>query len=255
MSNHLRDLLDRGAATPSSDVDVDVLVRRARGRQRRSVGIIGGAVTAVVAVVIGAVLLAQPSSTVSIPSRALAAAPAGWKVVSNHDGDVDLAIPPEWTQLDEWGDEAITVGTSVFPRTGTIIPCNFPSSQLPVAAGTWVTVYEYRDLQPNDEFPLALVPALRTTDGWVVDRPADLHAAIVSTGSCGGSAPPGRPPLTDVVPDYEVVAFRDAGRVFVALLVTTDAADASSFDLAYQVLNTLQVGAPGTAIRSTGSGS
>jgi hypothetical protein len=247
MSNHLRDLLDRGAATPASDVDVDALVRSARGRHHRRVGIIAGAVTAVVAVVIGAVVLAQPSSEVSIRSRPAAAVPAGWNVVVR--GDVSLAIPPEWTQLDPWADEAITVGSAAFSRTGTIIPCPFAGAHVPAVAGTWVTVFEYRDLQRNDEFPLALVPALRTTDGWVIDRPADLRSAVTSSGSCGaGTRQVGPDPSTPppAIGRYEVVAFREAGRVFVALLATKDAADDSAFDLAYQVLNTLQVGEPGT---------
>jgi hypothetical protein len=246
VSNELHDLLDRGAAAPSSDVDVDALVRAARGRRHRRVGVLAAAVVVLVAVVGGAVVLAQPSSTVSIPTHPAAAAPAGWSVVTNDDGDVSLAIPPEWTQLDPWGEEALAVGTHAFSRTGTIMPCDMPSAQVPVSAGTWVTVFEYRGLQPNDEFPMALVPALRTTDGWVGDRPADLRTAVVSTGSCGVATPPGRPPLTDFVPDYEVVAFRDSGRVFVALLVVTDAADESSFDLPYQVLNTLTVAEPDT---------
>jgi hypothetical protein len=252
MSNDLRDLLDRGAARPSSDVDVDALVRTARGRQRRRVGMIVGGIAAVVAVVIGGVAIAQSSSEVSVSARAAASSPAGWTTVTNDDGDVSLAIPPEWTNLEPWSDETITVGTAAFPRAGTILPCSVGHAQVPTIVGTWVTVFEGRDLRPNDEFPMSLVPALRTTDGWVGDRPADLRTAVASTGACGVMRP--GVASTEASAEnghYEVLAFRDAGRVLVALLATTNPGN-STLDDAYDVLNTLIVG-EGTTSPATGA--
>jgi hypothetical protein len=208
---------------------------------------IAGGIAALVAVVIGGIAIAQPSSEVSVGTRPAASAPAGWTTVTNDHGDVGVAIPPAWTKLEPWADETITVGTAAFPRTGTILPCAVGHAQVPTVVGTWVTVFEARDLQPNDEFPMSLVPALRTTSGWVADRPADLRTVVASTGACGvmrsgvapteGSAENGH---------YEVVAFRDAGRVFVALLATTNPGN-PNLDDAYEVLNTLTVGEPATS--------
>jgi len=194
-----------------------------------ALGLVAGAIAAVVAVVVGAVVIQRPSSTVSIPSRIAApsAAPDGWTLVT-HD-DLSLAIPNEWTPLETRAREAFVVGTSAFPRTGPIIPCDFPGAQAPTVPGTWVTVFEYRDLHRNDEVPLELVPALRTTDDWVPDRPVDLRTAVAVDGGCAT----GR---------YQVIAFRDAGRVFVAILATDDVTGDQPFDLGARVLNTLHVG-------------
>jgi hypothetical protein len=247
MSNHLRDLLDRGAATPSADVDVHALVRTARGRQRRRISMIACGIAAVSAVVIGGIAIVQPSSDVSVAARPTTSAPAGWTMVTNDDGDLSVAIPPEWTKLVRWADEAITVGTAAFPRTGAILPCAVGQAQVPTVVGTWVTVFEARALQPNDEFPMSLVPALRTTDGWVTDRPADLRPAVASTGACGVTRPGVAPTEASAENGhYEVVAFRDAGRVFVALLATTNPGN-PTLDDAYEVLNTLTVAEPATS--------
>jgi len=238
MSNELHDLLGRGAAKPSSDVDVDALVRTARGRRRRRVGVVAGAVVLAIALVMGTVAIAQPSSKVSIPTRAAAQSstvPDGWTVVENRDERVSLAIPPEWMKVEAPPFQLLTVGTADFAPTKTIAPCPSESTQVPPVQGTWVAVAEFPDTPDGSNFRIVVLPGIPNVDVAVADRPADLQTAPSSRGVCGASS-------------YSVTAFRDGGRVIVALIVTTDG---SSLDLGYQVLNTLHVGASPTTVRTT----
>lgn len=256
MSNELHDLLDRGAAAPSSDVDVDALVRSARGRHHRRVGVLAAAVVALVAVVGGAVVLAQPSSTVSIPTRPAGQAttvPDGWNEITLHDENLSFAIPPEWTKVRTFGDEVVTVGTSDLQRYGFLTVCGEPNGfQLPPVPGTWISLFEYRDLGPNDEVPLRLNSGLHVKVSNLGPRPADLRDAARTMSSCGAATTPLSAPSVSLYGgEYHTVVFADAGRVFVATIVIKEPFGTEDVDVAYQVLNSLRVGELAATVPTT----
>jgi hypothetical protein len=251
MSNEVRDLLDRGAATPSADVDVNALVRTARERHRRRVGVMAGAVVAVVAVVVAAIVIAQPSSEVSIRSRpAASSVPEGWTTVELREKGLSLAIPPEWTRLDAFADEVVTVGGDDFERTGYLTACiGGGVFQQPATTGTWISIFEYNDIGPGAELELNTGEML--SESAIIDRPADFSTIQHLGGGCSSAvivpstAAGGTPSTTPPTGIFEYVPFRDAGRLFVARIVSRN--PGGDRDLAYRVLNTLTVGDPGTA--------
>jgi hypothetical protein len=251
MSNELRDLLDRGAATPSSDVDVNALVRAARGRRRRRVGVMAGAVIAVAAVVVGAIALAQPSSEVSIPSRPAVQAVSdgwtvvpnrrvdGWQVVESRDQAIRFAIPPEWTKTQSWPSELVTVGTADFDREGELRACGLlvpENVQIPTVSGIWLTLLELDG--PTSDAVVTLPDGYRLKTSEIVERPADFRSVPDRTGACLYDNFSGPSQLGS----YEFIPFRDAGRTIAARILVHGPYDDADFLLARDVLNTLQVG-------------
>jgi len=254
MSNDLRKLLDRGAASPSTDVDVDTLVRTARGRRRRRVGVVAGSIVATVAVVIAAVVLAQPSSEVNIPTRPSAAAPPsasapdGWKQITLDDERIRLAVPADWTKLRGWPNELGTVGSPDIDRSGELRACGLlvpKNVQIPDVSGEWLTLIELDDPAPSGI--ITLPDGYRLDTSKVVPRPADFRSLPIVNDFClvDNFSGPGQ------VGSYEFIAFREADRTYVARILVHGPSRESDFLLAREVLNTMAIGEPGTSTTST----
>ena len=238
MTTDVRTLLHDAAEAPSRAPDIDAARRRARERRRRRSGLGALVAVTVVALATGAFAVANngggDDGHVAIGLRQSATdVPEGWKQIQADPG-ITMAIPPGWASYD-FGhtDVAVTrlaVGTSPDLPDGTAA-C---ATDGPAVPGTWVNVWEYapssatamvRPIDPNGGGGAAgvIYP--------VTDRPETFSRANWRGGGCPGGT-------------YRELAFRDAGRVFVArisALVAPDGDTTPPLRLAEQVLDTLRV--------------
>jgi hypothetical protein len=243
MTHDVHDLLDEAAPVPTRTVDLDGVLGTARRRKRRArtAGALAGAVV-IAAAVAGTVAVASGSGSTSLAVRAGSPAtsiPDGWTRVTV-DG-VSLAIPPGWSRQAPGAvqNEVWVVGSAQRPGPGAVSAClaSSPSATVP---GTWVSLYEYppgsTTLVDPEGAPIVMNP--------VPARPNDFHnGPNVGQGTCSGStdqspaAAAGNPADT-----FDLFAFTDAGRLFLARVVTLGSADPSAARLlGRDVLNTLHV--------------
>jgi hypothetical protein len=244
MRTDVRDLLAKAAAEPASELDVDAVVDTARRRHRRTrIGIAVGCVAAVAAVA-GGLALRSEDGSVQVAAglrQAASTVPDGWTELNLRDAGIALAIPPGWVQFERrvpagpgptegtTASEAVVVGSAAVTRTGEISACTEVGGQTPDVPGTWVSLYEIH----GSQLGTGVVLPTELSGQAVIDRPADFRTVSGTRGTCGTSA------------SYEIVAFQDAGRVFLARMVTTDA-KATDLGIGAQILNTLRVD-PATA--------
>jgi hypothetical protein len=113
-----------------------------------------------------------------------------------------------------------------------MMACAADSGQLPTEAGSWVTLHEY--VGSPDRGELALPSGDRSDLSTIPDRPADFRAEE-PFASCPVDG-------TGLTASFEELAFRDAGRVFVARIVTAyPSGDAPDLTEAQGVLNSLRI--------------
>jgi hypothetical protein len=247
----VRELLTNAAARPTSELDVDAVLGTARRRRRTRVGIAVGCVVAVAAIAGGLSLRLENSSVhvATTPRQEASTVPAGWTELKLPDAGLRLAIPPGWTQLEQYAppsvppsdgtptlSEAVIVGSSGHPRTGEISGCT-ELGQTPVVLGTWMSLYEIQGYQPGSD--LVLPAGERLSAGAVLDRPVDFRTVGGTQGSCGSGTSSTGSAATSA--SFEVVSFRDAGRLFLARIVTTADPNRDGIGVGNQVLNTLVV--------------
>ena len=253
MRTDVRELLSKAAAEPTSELDVGAVVGTARRRRRRTrAGIAVGCVVVVAAVAGGLALRSENSSvTVAAGARQQSSrVPEGWTELKVPGAGLRLAIPPGWTQLERYAPpsvpapdgtptayEAVAVGSADLARTGVIAACTDQGGQIPDVPGTWVSLFEYEGYQPGWDLALPFGESLSAAA--IIDRPADFRTVVRTQGQCpaasqiAGATAPSR--------SFTMVAFREAGRLFLARIVTTADPNANGIGIGAEVLNTLQV--------------
>jgi hypothetical protein len=232
--------LREGAASPATDVDLGGVMREARGRRRRrGIGVVVGALVLAVAT-LGVVRAADDeggsSARIAIGPRQSSEAPEGWTRVELESG-IRFAMPPAWDVFD-FGTtpevvKRISVGTGRPTDESLLSACTTAVGQIPTQPGTWIALWEY----PTSSGPQVTGPEGGDTLE-VVDRPADFATTGVS-GSCQHA---GDDEQSALGAGFEIEAFRDAGRVFVARVVTAyPVGGTPDFTEANRVLNTLRI--------------
>jgi hypothetical protein len=233
----VRTLLHETAALPTRGPDLGAARREARARRRRHRGLAGGlGVLVVVGATVGAVRIADDggaSTRVAIGPRQSSDVPDGWTPVEVDPG-IRLAIPPGWSSYDfgtsPVAERRIAVGTARPSGDAVMMACTPELGQLPTETGIWVGLWEYPDLA-GSEVP---EPAGAGDILGIADRPADFRTREPFS-SCPVAA-------TDLTASFAEIAFRDAGRVFVARVVTAyPTGDAPDLTEGLQVLNTLRI--------------
>ena len=109
--------------------------------------------------------------------------------------------------------------------------CTSEAGQIPTQPGTWVSLWEY----PSSSGPQVVGPGGGETLG-VNDRPADFR----TTGLSGSCRDAGDAEQSDLGAAFEIEAFRDHGRVFVARVVTVYPASSDAGDQLQARLDELQ---------------
>jgi hypothetical protein len=240
-------------------------VGTARRRRRRTrVGIAVGCLVAVAAVA-GGLALRSDGGPVQVAAglrQDASTVPDGWTELNVRDAGIRLAIPPDWTQLERYtpsrpapigavpttSGEAVVVGTSSLPRAGVIAACTDVGGRIPDVPGTWLSLFEYEGYQPGSDILLPLGDGLPV--GSIIDRPADFRTlAVPLRGACNAASGSARGPATSAV--FQLVAFRDAGRLFLARVVTTPDPNTNDLGIAAEILNTLRVDPATTETPST----
>jgi hypothetical protein len=143
--------------------------------------------------------------------------PDGWKELTADPG-ISIAIPPEWNSYDfgraDVAERRIAVGTSD-PEEQFPFACADPRvDPATIPGGTWISMWEY---------PADSQSVVSPTDGSV--RPVELRPSTFagrSTAECD----------TGVFTD---VAFRDAGRVFLARVVVRPSLSEARLELKAQL--------------------
>lgn len=234
----VRTLLHETAATPMRDPDIVSAQRVARARRRRGRGLVCAlAVIVIAGATVGVVRIADDGGSparVAIGPRQSSDVPDGWTRVVLESG-ITFAMPPAWDVFD-FGNTAvaerrIAIGTARPSSDSAMVACVPEVGQLPTQAGTWVSLWEYPGVV-GSEVPAPLDNSAGGILG-IVDRPADFRT-IETRASCPVGA-------TGLTASFEEIAFRDAGRVFVARIVMAHPGDAPDFMEAQQVLNTLRI--------------
>jgi hypothetical protein len=239
MTTDVRDLLREGAASPSAELDADGVVRVASARRRRSVVVTALGVVVVAVASLGLVRAADDggsSARVAVGPRQSSEVPAGWTPIEVDPG-IRLAIPPGWgpfrTETVPPPIVRVSMGTSVPTDASIVSACAAELGQIPTHPGAWITLWEYPGVTGSE------VPVAGGTLG-VVDRPVAFSTAFTGTGPVcpyAGDAASG-----DVGAAAEMLAFRDAGRVFAVRVVSAYPAGATpNFDDANQILDTLRI--------------
>lgn len=242
MTTEVRELLREGAAVPGAVVDVSQVIREATDRRRRRRGIATALGVVVVALAsIGLVRAADgggSSTRVAIGPRQTTDVPEGWTSVRLETG-IRFAMPPSWDVYD-FGATAVaekrfSIG-SARPGDGSLMAaCSLGVGQTPTQPGTWVALWEY----PAAGSSATLVGPGDGAVITVADRPADFRSAAAIGLTCpyAGGASSG-----DLGAAFAMFAFRDAGRVFLARVVTASPTGITpDLALGEQVLNTLRV--------------
>jgi hypothetical protein len=243
MSTDIRELLVSAAALPTSEPDIAALIGEAKLRRRRRIGLALACVV-VLATTVGVALLAtdsEDSLTVAVVPRDQTSLPAGWTEIVLPEAGVRLAVPPGWTRV-QGGHSTnpsalVVVGTASLASDDVITSCAPNVGQTSNGAGTWLALYEYPD-QPGNELvdPVGLGPLP------IIDRPSDFTTVQGRRGECSSVVEPGGG--AQMTRAYETVAFRDAGRLFFARVVTTAQPNDPELRLGHQILNTLSVDTP-----------
>lgn len=241
MTGDVRTLLHDTAEAPSREPDIERALRSARTHRRRQRGFGGLVAVVVIALVVGMVTVGggggdDPPVAVGLRQTG-AQIPEGWGTV-HADPGTSLSIPPEWnTYAFGSTDVAATrfsVGTVAPPGPPTVVTACFDTGSIPTQAGTWLTVWEYPDATATEI--VAPIDGTMTVSG---DRPATFTTSQFQVGSCDHA---GNLPDREVGASFEQIAFRDAGRLFVARVVTTHpVGETAEFGMANRVLDTLRV--------------
>jgi hypothetical protein len=241
MTTDVRTLLHDAADAPLRQADIVGARQTARARRRRRRGLAGALAAVVVAVatvgVVRGVDDGGSPARVAIGPRQSNKVPDGWTPVELDSG-IRLALPPGWGVYDfgvtPTATKRVSAGTSPPADTSVMTACGSSSGQVPTSEGTWLSLWEYPD---------ATVSEVPTPGGGdilgVNDRPADFRDPSPVSGVCQhvGNAPEG-----EFGGAFELFAFRDAGRVFVARVVTAYPTGATAdFSEANDVLNTLRI--------------
>jgi hypothetical protein len=221
MTTDVRTLLHDAADTPTRDPDITRALATAHARRRRARGL--GALAAVVVIALGAGAFALGSAgddgaSVAIgPRQTGSTIPDGWNEVTADPG-ISIAIPPEWNSYDfgrtDVAERRIAVGTSD-PEEQFPFACADPRvDPATIPGGTWISVWEY---------PADSQSVVSPADGSV--RPVELRPSTFagrSTAECD----------TGVFTD---MAFRDAGRVFLARVVVRPSLSEARLELKAQL--------------------
>ncbi len=251
MTTDVRELLREGAASPTREVDLGGVMREAHGRRRRrgTVAVAGALVLAVATLgVVRAAADGGSSAQIAIGPRRSSEVPEGWTRVELESG-IHFAMPPGWDVFD-FGDtpdaeRRVAIGTARPTDRSLLDACTSAAGQIPTQPGTWLSLWEY----PSSSGPQVLGPGGGDTLE-VIDRPADFATTGVS-GSCQYA---GDDEQSGLGVGFEIEAFRDAGRVFVARVVTAYPMGGNpDFTEANRVLDTLRVSPlePATTIPAT----
>jgi hypothetical protein len=253
MSTDLRELLVSAAARPTSEPDIAALIGAARLRRRRRIGIALACVV-VLAITVGVALLAtgsKDSLTVAVVPRDQASAPAGWTEIVLPEAGVRLAVPPGWASVQGGGSTnpsaLVVVGTASLASGNVITACSPNIGQTPDGAGTWLSLYEYRDAPAGNE--LVDPVGISVLPQPIIDRPSDFTTIQGNRGECATASEPAAGPQRTSA--FETIAFRDAGRLFFVRIVTTAQPNDPELRLGHQILNTFRVDAAQTTETTT----
>lgn len=265
MSPDIRRILRDAAPRPRHAVDVDALTDLAQRRQaqrRRKVASVGAMVA--VLVVAGAVALVAddggqpPPEVVTTPiaenvaSRASISLPEGWRDLPR----VETSAPTE----------VLVVGSADRPDTDPIPACDVAVPESEGAA--YVSVYEYFTGDPlrrpdgtgaHDVTEFVSRPAdfaSRASSSWdecapmVIpsELPSEPTTSIPPTSSEPTTTGATQPAVTSHAKEFP---FLEAGRFFVARVVSTGDPTSARFDEAIGVLNGLQVALPDSVTTTT----
>jgi hypothetical protein len=221
MTTDVRTLLHAAADTPTRDADITRALATAHARRRRARGLGAIAAVVVIALGVGAIALGgggDDEANVAIgPHQTRSDIPDGWKELTADPG-ISIAIPPEWNSYDfgraDVAERRIAVGTSD-PEEQFPFACADPRvDPATIPGGTWISMWEY---------PADSQSVVSPTDGSV--RPVELRPSTFagrSTAECD----------TGVFTD---VAFRDAGRVFLARVVVRTSLSEARLELKAQL--------------------
>ncbi len=175
------------------------------------------------------------SARVAIGPRQSTDIPEGWTRVELDSG-ISFAMPPTWGVF-EFGntpvaERRIAIGSARPAGDAVMMACASGAGQLPTEAGSWVTLHEYVGNPGRGELTL---PSGDGSDfASIPDRPSDFRARE-PFASCPVDG-------TGLTASFEELAFRDAGRVFVARIVTASpTGDPPDLTDGQQVLNSLRI--------------
>jgi hypothetical protein len=231
IETEVHELLEQAAARPSRDFDPSAAPRRPTPPPRRAVAVAATLVVALVVVACVAIFAGGSSSVgnrVTVRPAALAPdLPPGWRGIEISDAGLALAVPADWFGSEL--DGVVIVGTS--DRT------TLPKMDCGVggAPGTWLALVESDPAQPR-RFPLGGTET--TPTGADPSRPADFRAADpdnrIECQTTSASS-------VEYAAQLEGFRFTDAGRLFLADIITVGPPDPERVLTAKEVLNTLVV--------------
>jgi hypothetical protein len=234
MTTDVRTLLHDAAAAPERAPDIAGALTNARAQRRRRRGF--GALAAVVAlaVVVGALALGSgggDEARVAIGLRqAGSQVPDGWKTVTADPG-ITVSVPAAWKVSP---DSASPIGVPVLslenlsPMANDVLAaCTLGQTPAgaPEEGGSLINVWEFPASSSE-------VPGTANDVLTVVDRPRTFSGTLTLG------------PRTCPAAEYQQIAFRDAGRVFMVRAVSVippDAENPELLALAARVLDTLHI--------------
>jgi hypothetical protein len=203
MSPDVRTLLHDTAEAPSRGPDVDGAMRVARDRRRRHRGL-GALVAVVVLALVGGTFVATSGggddARVAVGSDPSTGIPDGWTEV-HADPGITMAIPPGWNlypgDVSGPGESRVVIGTRA-PLSNSPSPCTVA----PGIEGSWVRLWEFPS--GTAQVSYAGGPPLN-----VSPRGSEFGAntSVSAQSGCYNST--------------RHYAFTDAGRVFLAEVMST----------------------------------
>jgi hypothetical protein len=233
MTTDVRTLLHESADRPSRPPDLEGAMRSGRARRRRSRGLGALVAVIVVALVTGALVLGGGGDDAQVaiaPRQTGPTIPDGWKTITADPG-ITVSVPASW----KVSSSSVTpIGVPVLSledlnplADDALAACTLgrTPSAAPEEGGSLINMWEFPASSTE-------VPGTANDVVTVVDRPATFSGAL----TLGPRACP--------VAEYQQIAFRDAGRVFLVRAVSVIPSDAENPELlalAAQVLDTLRI--------------